>query len=106
MAIGPLRNYSAVIPAALMIFAHFSRSCAIRSRTTARSSLFLHRSPHGRLRREPRAAHAHPAARILPQLLGRMQVAERARDSVEVVGREELGDVRVVERLLLDRRQD
>src|SRR5262249_1736694 len=62
--------------------------------------------PRRRLRRDPRAAHAHPAARILPQLLGRMQVAERARDSVEVVGREELGDVRVVERLLLDRRQD
>src|SRR5262245_27624099 len=61
-------------------------------------------SSRRRLGGELRAANAHPTPRILPQLLGRMQVAERARDSVEVVGREALGDVGVVERLLVDRR--
>src|SRR5262245_16255660 len=55
-----------------------------------------------RLGGKRRAAHAHPAARILPQLLSRMQVADGARDGVEIVLRETLGDVGVVERLLLD----
>src|SRR5262249_51134815 len=31
----PLESYSALMPAALMIFAHFSRSCAMRSRSTS-----------------------------------------------------------------------
>src|ERR1043166_9728674 len=56
-----------------------------------------------RLRREGRAAHAHAPARILPQLLRRMQMPERARDSLEVVRGKPLGDVGVVERLGRDR---
>src|SRR5215467_2110934 len=62
-------------------------------------------SMHRRFRRKRGAAHAHAAARVLPQLLGRMQVAERAGDGAEVVRREALGNVGVVARLLGDRLQ-
>src|SRR5262249_41169645 len=40
------------------------------------TALALRASLHRRLGRECRAAHAHAAARVLPQLLGGMQVAE------------------------------
>src|SRR5690349_12336080 len=61
---------------------------------------------HRRLRGEARAAYAQAPARVLPQLLARMQVAERARDGAEVVVREALRHVGVVERLLVDGLQD
>src|SRR5262249_3382531 len=103
---------------------------AHRSRVYPRSALLMHKSakadlcvrdaslrdaphheaeiglPHPRLRRELRAAQAHLSAWVLPQLLAGMQLAERARDGAEVVGRKPLRDVGVVERLLLDRLRD
>ena len=50
-----------------------------------------------------RSANAHPATRVLPQLLGRVQAAERARDGAEIECREALRDVGIVKRLLRDR---
>src|SRR5262245_62158853 len=69
-------------------------------------TLMTIRSTHRRFGGKLRPAHAHAAAGILPKLLGRMQVTDGAGDRVEVVGREALGDIGVIERLLLDRRQD
>src|SRR5262249_32405396 len=43
------------------------------------------RSPPRRLGRELRAAHAHAPARVLPQLLGGVQVAKRPRHGAEVM---------------------
>ncbi len=48
---------------------------------------------HGRLGGERGAAHAQAAARILPQLLLGVQLAQRARDRLELVLGELLGDV-------------
>src|SRR5215471_20439229 len=59
-----------------------------------------------RFRRESRATHAHAPARVLPQLLARVQMAERARHGLKVVGRKPLGDVGVVKRLGADRLED
>src|SRR6266568_2451400 len=53
-------------------------------------------SARRRLGGELRAAQAHAAARILPQLLGRVQTADGARDRAEIVGCEPLRDVGVV----------
>src|SRR3954470_24648679 len=65
-----------------------------------------HRLARRRLGGEFRAAHAHAPARILPELLARMQVAERARHGVEVIRREPLRDIGVIERCLGDGLQD
>src|SRR5262245_59360632 len=59
-----------------------------------------------RLGGELGAAHAHAAARVLPQPFGRMQVAEGARHRAEVKIREPPGDVSVIERLLRDGGED
>lgn len=56
----------------------------------------------GRLRRERRAAYAETAARVLPELLGRVQMADGARHGVEIEACEFFGDVGVVQRLLGD----
>src|SRR5271166_2594288 len=53
-----------------------------------------------------RSAHAHAAAGILPQLLARMQVAERARDRAEVECGEAFRDVGVISGLPRDRVED
>src|SRR5207249_4433124 len=50
-------------------------------------------SPTRRLGGELRAAHAHAPARVLPQLLARVQMAERARHGTEVIGAEALRNV-------------
>src|SRR6266436_9761709 len=63
-------------------------------------------SPPRQLGRELRAAHAHAPARILPQLLARVQMAERARHGAEVIGAKALRNVGIVERLLGDRLQN
>src|SRR5262249_42393148 len=59
-------------------------------------------SPARRLGRKLRAAHAHAPARVLPQLLARVQMAERARHGAEIVLAEALRNVGIVERLLVD----
>src|ERR1043166_9060938 len=56
-----------------------------------------------RLCGEGRAAHAHAPARILPQLLRRVQMSERARHGLEVVAGKPFGDVGVIERRGRDR---
>src|ERR1043166_9209827 len=63
------------------------------------SPLTIHHSLPRRLRRESRAARAHAPARVLPQLLARVQMPERARHGLEVVARKPLGDVGVIKRL-------
>src|SRR5262249_60984446 len=59
-----------------------------------------------RLRCELRAAHAGASARVLPEFLSRMQMAERARNGAKIVIRETLGNLGVVERLARDSVQD
>src|SRR5438874_12421745 len=59
-------------------------------------------APRWRLGGELGAAHAHAAARVLPQLLGRVQMAEGARNGAEIVSREMLRNVGVVKRLFAD----
>jgi hypothetical protein len=57
-----------------------------------------------RPRRERRATHAHAPGRILPQLLGGVQVPERARNGLEIITGEFLRNVRVIARLRVDER--
>src|SRR5436190_15771012 len=62
--------------------------------------------PLRRLGGKLRSADAHAPARILPELLGRMQMADRARHGAEIKSREPFRNVGVIERLLADRVED
>src|SRR5881397_544081 len=62
--------------------------------------------PLRRLGGKLRSADAHAPALILPELLGRMQMADRARHGAEIKSREPFRNIGVIERLLADRVED
>src|SRR5262249_21044327 len=66
----------------------------------------LNSGPDRRLGRKLRAAHAHAATRILPQLLGLMEMTNCACHGAEVIGREAFCYVGVIERRGLDRSEN
>ena len=59
-----------------------------------------------RLGGEAGAADAHAALVVLPQFLGGMEMAQRARDRLEIVFGQAVGDVGVIKRLGLDEVED
>src|SRR5262249_12702682 len=73
-----------------------------RRRSFTHRSLRPRYSPPRRLRGKLRAAHAHASARVLPKPLERVQMTERPRHGAKVIRAEALGNVGIVERLLVD----
>ena len=76
-----------------------------RKRGRRQNDHHLHRRAGG-LATKLRAAYAHSAARVLPELFGCMQITDRACDRAEVEAREALRNIGVIERLLRDLVQD